>query len=101
MNRKAKEELQEEISSLNTSEFIALSKLYTNKDFPHCSITMQEVQKALSSSRPTALRTMRKLTEKGLVQEVKDFITFYYPSKNEQERVVIRQGIFRRLGILQ
>ena len=99
MKKKHREQLEKEIAELSTNEFIALSKLYTNKEFPHCSITIQEVTKALQSSRPTSLRTMRKLTEKQLITEVKDFITFYYPAKNKEEQLIIRQGIFRRLGI--
>lgn len=99
MLMKKKMDTEKQIKDLKVNEFVALSKVYTDKEFPYNSVTINDVCKELNVSRPTGLRILRALTEKGLLYEVKDFLTFYYPVQDKIFASQIRREIFRRIGI--
>jgi len=94
------EKLEHEIQDLKPTEFVALTKLYTGKDFPFNSSTLRDIMTEVQCSKPTATRLLANLKEKNLIKEVRDFIVFYYPVADQRKANMIRKAIFIRLGIL-
>ena len=93
------EKLEQEIQDLKPTEFVALTKLYTGKDFPFNSSTLRDIMTEVQCSKPTATRLLANLKEKNLIKEVRDFIVFYYPVSDRTKANQIRRAIFVRLGI--
>ena len=91
--------LEQEIRDLKPTEFVALTKLYTGKDFPFNSSTLRDIMKEVQCSKPTATRLLANLKEKNLIKEVRDFIVFYYPVSDRTKANQIRKAMFSRLGI--
>ena len=93
------EKLEQKIRDLKPTEFVALTKLYTGKDFPFNSSTLRDIMTEVQCSKPTATRLLANLKEKNLIKEVRDFIVFYYPVSDRTKANQIRRAIFVRLGI--
>lgn len=82
---------------MSSKELLILSNLVFNVDYPHCSLTLDDVCRILDCSKATSINLVESLVAKGLLSKVKGFINFYYPVADPE----LRQLILSRLGILR
>lgn len=91
--------LGQTIKELRPNEFVALTKIYTHKDFPYNSSTLSNIMDGVGCSKPTATRILKSLKELNLIYEVRDFVVFYYPVKDRTRAQGIRKALMQRLGL--
>lgn len=81
---------------LTSKELVVMGNLFLSREFPHNSLTLEEVAIKLNMSRATAASVMKGLVKKGCVTRVKSFISFYYPVADRD----IRRLVLVKLGLL-
>jgi hypothetical protein len=78
---------------LNSKELIFLTKVVLDLDFPKQNYILKDVMKILKVSKPTAIKIMTGLVEKGFFSEIKSFVKIYNPTNFDRSIILKRVGL--------
>lgn len=96
MEQETRQEIKNDGVELSARELVVLANLFLSLEYPHSSMTLEEVAVKLNLSKATAATIMKGLVKKGCVTRVKSFICFYYPVADAD----LKRQILRMLGLL-
>lgn len=94
MIKELNKNIENKIKKLDSKAILLLGNLFLHEDYPHSFLTQKESAKILNCSNATAVKILKSLCRAGLIVEVKSYINFYFPVKDNE----IRRLVLKRIG---